>query len=1154
MIQVRQLLLANAAVWLVWLAGCQMSSVVAQSMKFTHLSAGQEYPVLESLNFPFECLSSELGLSQNMITCLMQDDKGFLWVGTKDGLNRFDGYRFKVYRHNPFDSTSISNNYINDLVQDKQGRVWVSTYKGLNLFDREQETFQHIFPDAAHGHDLSSEKILSLMVDQEGRVWLNTDDYTLHVLEMPSDSRNAADLKIKRITQLRNEADSLVPVLSVRIIQDIKGTYWMYSPHGLFRITESADKQSYSISKKFPEAKNLAWRKVLESLDETQNRFFRIGRGKNGSIWIVCADKIGHWDANTATWQCYPIIPGPNTDSHFSWDKTDNQFSWNEAFELLEDAKGEVWVSFITGLLNFNPANSNHIIFTSGNNPDNPLHSGTGPLLEDQGKMMWIGTKGHGLLKLDRNAERFARKMPDNRRNLIYRGESLRAICKTSNGQIWVSPSGMCLYSFDPVSNTIRPVQSTDPRLRKESVFTIFEVAPGTLWLGGSIGLLKITGWDKGNVRLAGQYLPMPESDRPKFNYVWKIIAGKDGALWMVTSTNLCRFDPATEKFSSFPYLPEKNLTILNNEFPTLFQDDNDILWIGTSEGLLRFDPADPRFRHFQNDPKNPASLSQNSVKSITADPTEPGRYLWIGTGGGGLSRFDQKRETFENFTEKDGLPDMVVYAVLPDASGNLWMSTNKGLSVYNPKSRRFRNFNEKDGLQNLEFNSASYFQSKDGQLFFGGIRGFNAFYPKDMLAVNAHVPPVVFIDFKLSNKSVSLKSEKSPLTKAIPWATEIVLGYEDKSLSFEFAALDFADPSKNQFAYKMEEFDEDWQEAGTSNTATYTNLPPGTYTFQVRGANNDGVWNEEGTSLRIRILPPWWRSWWAYAGYGMIIAGFLYFIRRKEILEQRLQLRLQMEQAEASRLKELNEAKSIFLSTVSHELRTPLTSIMGFSKIIKKRLTERILPNTNLKDPKVEHAATQVMDNLEIVVSESERLTHLINEVLDLAKIDAGKVDWQQGPVEIDIVIERAIAATAVLFDHKNLKLVKTVDEYLPIVYGDKDRLIQVMVNLLSNAAKFTEKGSVHCSARLHQNEIEVRIADTGIGIAQKDLDQIFDKFKQVGDDTLTDKPKGTGLGLPICKEIVGHHGGRIWVESEIGKGSAFFFSLPVQQSSEEI
>ncbi len=1148
--QARQLLFSCLATWLVW-AVCPVS---AQSVKFTHLNAWQEHPDQEPQTLPFECLSSELGLSQNMITCLMQDDKGFLWVGTKDGLNRFDGYRFIVYRHNPFDSTSISNNYINDLVQDRQGRVWVSTYKGLNLFDREQETFQHIFPDAAHGRDLSSEKILSLMVDQQGLIWLNTDDYALHVLEMPATSRNAADLKIKRIKQLKNEADSLVNVVSAKLFQDKNGIYWMLSPNGLFRITASADKKSYAISKKFPEVKDPAWRKTLETLDEAQNRFFRMGRGKNGSIWIVCADKIGQWDAGAGAWHCYPLVPDPNTDSHFSWDKKDMQFSWNEVFELLEDAHGEVWISFITGLMNFNPANGKHLIFTSGNNPDNPVHSGTGPLLEDQGKVMWIGTKGHGLLKLNRNAERFARKMPDRRMNLLYRGESLRAICKTSNGQIWVSPSGMCLYSFDPVSNTIRPVQTTDIRLRKESVLTIFEGAPGTLWLGGSIGLLKITGWDKGDARIAGQYLPNPGSDRPKFNYVWKVIAGKDGALWAVTSTNLCRFDPAGEKFTCFPYLPEKNLTILNNEFPTLFQDNTGILWIGTSEGLLRFDPAAPGFRHFQNDPKNPASLSQNTVKSIMADPAEPGRYLWIGTGGGGLSRFDREKETFENFTEKDGLPDMVVYAILPDASGNLWMSTNKGLSVYNPKNHRFRNFNEKDGLQNLEFNSASYFRSNDGQLFFGGIRGFNAFYPQDMLAINAHVPPVVFIDFKLSNKSVSLKTEKSPLTKAIPWAEEIVLGYEDKSLSFEFAALDFADPSQNRFAYKMEGFDEDWQEAGTSNTATYTNLPHGTYDFRVRGANNDGLWNEQGASLRIVVLPPWWRTWWAYFGYAMVVGGFLYFIRRKEKQEQKLQYRLQMEQAEALRLKELNEAKSVFLSTVSHELRTPLTSIMGFSKIIKKRLTERILPNTNLKDPKVEHAAAQVMDNLEIVVSESERLTHLINEVLDLAKIDAGKVEWQHGPVEIDAVIERAIASTAVLFDHKDLRLVKTVDEHLPVVYGDKDRLIQVLVNLLSNAAKFTEKGGVQCSARLRQNEIEVRIADTGIGIAQKDLDQIFDKFKQVGDDTLTDKPQGTGLGLPICKEIVGHHGGRIWVESEIGKGSTFCFTLLVQQNSELI
>lgn len=1133
-------MLTGMATGLFWAVSSCLVPAVAQGIAFDLSEAGYGKMTTGSYEVPFECLSSELGLSQNMITCLMQDDKGFLWVGTKDGLNRFDGYRFKVFRHDPFDSTSISNNYINDLVQDREGRVWVSTYKGLNLFHRELETFERIVPDAGRGLDLSSEKILSLLEDNRGRIWLNTDDYALHVLEMPPGSRSAADVKIKRVSHLRNEADSLLSIRSINLIQDAKGTFWMHSPNGLFRFRESANGAAFIISKQFAEATDPSWRKTLESLDEDQNRFVRIGSGKRGGVWVVCADKIAYWDAGADAWRCYPVL----------LDKKANiQFSWNEAFELLEDGRGEVWVSFTNGLLNFNPGTGNHAFFTSQNNPDSPIHSGAGPLLEDRGSVVWVGTKGHGLLKLDRHARRFAGKVRDNTATLLYKGESLRAICKTSDGQIWVTPSGRGLHRFLPASKSIVPVQlSSDTLLDREAVFSIFESSDRTLWLGTSMGLLKTGSRDGEKLLVAGHYLPMPESDMPKFRYIWKVIAGKDGALWMVTSTNLCRFDPTSETFSSFPYLPEKNLTILNNEFPTLYQDTNGILWIGTSEGLLRFDPAEQRFRQFQNDPKNPVSLSQNTVKCISADPVDPGRYLWIGTGGGGLNRFDKEKETFESFTEKDGLPDMVVYAVLPDGAGNLWMSTNKGLSVYRPKTNRFRNFDEKDGLQDLEFNSASYFQSKDGQMFFGGIRGFNAFYPQEMLAVNTHVPPVVFIDFKLSNKSVSLRQEKSPLKKAIPWSEEIVLGFEDKSLSFEFAALDFTDPSQNQFSYIMEGFDEDWQYADVSNTATYTNLPAGAYTFRVRGANNDGIWNEEGAAVRIVILPPWWRTWWAYLGYAMAIGGFLYFIRRKEILEQKLQQRLHLEQAEALRLKELNEAKSIFLSTVSHELRTPLTSIMGFSKIVKKRLEERLLPFTDLSDPKRAKAAEQVLENLDIVVTESERLTHLINTVLDLAKIEAGKVEWQHTAVNMEEVIDRAAAAVSTLFELKGVDLIVHADRRLPVVFGDKDRLIQVVVNLLSNAVKFTDKGSVRCSAYAFEDHLQVRVQDTGIGIAEKDLQQIFDKFKQVGDDTLTDKPGGTGLGLAICKEIVEHHGGDIWVESEIGKGSTFFFTLPVK------
>lgn len=1086
-----------------------------------------------------ENLSSELGLSQNMINCIMQDDKGFLWVGTKDGLNRFDGYRFKVYRNDPFDSTSLSNNFVNDIVQDQQGRIWVSTFQGLNLLAPDQEVFHRISPDMEQGIGLRSEKIQSLLVDSRDRIWLNTDDGILHLLEMPPDSWNIKDLKIRQIPQMKNPSGTLEPVFSDKLLQDKAGVFWAHSRTNLFRFWEDADGQ-FSFTDAFPEATDPAWRAALEGFENEKERFFVMGPGKDGAIWVACPDKIGHWDPAAARWRLYPLATNKGNDP---------PISWNEVSDLLEDSQGQVWITPSPSLLHFDPATGVAQSYFPQKNQEFPAYFWTTWLFEDKSGILWIGTKGRGLLKFNRRSKRFVGKGQGDPNNFLWKGLSLRAICKTTDGQILISSSSKGIFRYHPESNDIAIWAPSEKRLQgEESIYAILEDPSGIFWLGSEAGLIKVQKGQGGQYQIAAIYPPVPGSDRPKHNWVWAVVEGRSGDLWTVTSTQLCHFDPATEKFTNFTYLPEKKLTILNNEFPSLYMDHKGILWVGTSEGLLHFDPAVKRFRHFYSDANKPGSLNQNMVKAILSDPTYPDKYLWAGTGGGGLNRFDRGKEQFEYFTEKDGLPNMTVYAILPDDAGNLWMSTNKGLSVLNPTTLQFRNFDEEDGIQNLEFNSASFYKSKDGQFFFGGIQGFNGFYPKDMLTVNDHVPPIVFIDFKLDNKSVSLKDKNSPLEKAIPYSEETVLGYEYKSLSFEFAALDFSEPSKNQFAYKMEGFDTDWQQAGHSNTATYTNLPPGNYTFHARGSNNDGVWNEQGASVRILILPPWWRTWWAYLGYILSIGGLLLFFWIKENQRQILQRNLAREQAETERQKELSEAKSIFLSTVSHELRTPLTSIMGFSKIIKTRLEDRLLPFTDVTDPRRAKSAEQVVQNLDIVISESERLTNLINQVLDLAKIEAGKVEWQKEKVDMAEVAERATATVASLFEQKNILLLKNIEQGLPPIIGDSNELMQVLINLLSNSLKFTEKGKVVISMFSESRHITTRIEDTGIGISERDQKGIFDKFRQVGDDTLTNKPRGTGLGLSISQEIIKHHGGKIWVESELGKGSVFFFTLPLE------
>ncbi len=1070
--------------------------------------------VASAQKLDFEKLSSELGLSQNLILCLLQDSQGFLWVGTKDGLNRYDGYRFTTFRYDPFDSLSISDNLINGILEDRHGRMWVATGKGIDLFDREKEAFYN-FPRPVSNATLAE--------GPYGSIW-----QAGACLILPPDGQGIERLQIG-LSNLERDSQNH---FTTPVWDNAGNGFAVKHGNDLYRVRYDSLLNRFQFSQNFEDLPGF-FEKKTNSASQGANPY---KRGRDGRIWQLANGKIMCWDALLGKMDALEV-PARFTDPAAQHEV------WGNFTACLEDGKGRLWLGGFNGSFRIDLASRDFRCFSpEPTDKSDPLVYGLTTLLEDAGGLVWVGTRGNGLLKYNDNARRFvtAAGAPG-----LWRGESLRALFKTSDGRVWLGSMGGGLLMLDANTREITKVAPAGSAFKgRQGVFQcFFQSENGVFWCGNSDwGLMRLSDWQGGKPHFE---VFAPEPDKMG-NQISSAPTGivEDAArnLWLVSPDALRSFNVQTKTFEKFPFFNGDAPRIDRNRFPAIFQDRRGRLWIGTSEGLWRFDKDKETFEKYQNERSNPNSLSHDLVKCIAEDPVAPERFLFVGTGGGGLNRFDTEKGSFEKFTEKDGLPDMVVYGMLPDAAGNLWLSTNKGLSVFNPKTRVFRNFDQTDGLQNLEFNTCAYAKSADGQLFFGGIEGFNAFYPDKMLQANTHVPNIVFTDFKISGKSVSHKTEDSPLNVAIGYAQKIVLTPDTKVISIEFAALDFAAPLKNQFSCKMEGFDRDWQTLGTTRSVTYTNLAPGKYTFKVRGSNNDGLWNELGASLEIEVLAPWWATWWAYLLYALTIGGVVFAFAR-------LQAKRNQANAEARRLQELNEAKSQFLSTVSHELRTPLTSIMGFTKIIKKRLEERILPKTDVSDPKTSRAAAQVMDNLAIVVNESERLTALINEVLDLAKIESGKIDWQEETLRIDELVNRAVDATAVLFEHKKLRLQREIAAGLPPIVGDPDRLLQVLVNLLSNAVKFTERGGAVISAQLQgENTILLGVSDTGSGIPKEYQLLVFEKFRQVTNDTLTDKPKGTGLGLPICKEIVEHHGGRIWVESEAGAGCTFWFTLPVR------
>jgi len=880
-----------------------------------------------------ERIPSELGLSQNLITCLIQDSKGFLWLGTKDGLNRFDGYKFTVYQYDAYDSTSLSDNFITALLEDRAGRIWVGTQRGLNLFDRGAEVFHRLLPEAANPNGLRHPTISfnSIVEDEHGAIWIGTGD-GLSRLTLPAGARNftgskaLAGAQFVHFTHDPANPHSLKSPTVNNVVIDDSGAIWLQAPT-IYKLVPEGNSGRYTLAAVACAPADSLWQAALD--DPVAPR--RIQKGRNGKVWISGGAGLICWDVRTQRFTPYRFWDRPARDEHLLWPGVRG---------MIEDHDGIVWIGTVIGLVRFDPGTQIFSVYriqpdNAGNLPEHGLTE----IMEDRAGVLWFGSNGNGLYRYDPKAERFSRRRRDNKIGL-WRGASLRGIYETSDPAppgLWLGFASNRFYRMNRLNGELTKLLAP-PGLPNwgwmYSMLLDSAAIPSrenetTLWIAASGGLFRAECRD-GRLEQVSFFDPEPDNPRP--TEVYKVIQDRHGEIWITTKRSLCRLNQATGTFESYVFLMSDDPAARNaSDHIFIHEDRNGDFWLGTAEGLLRFDINRKTFERFRSDPKDRASLSHNVVRAIFPDPFEPERYLWVGTAGGGLNRFDRQTETFIHFTDKDGLPNNVVYAILDDEEGNLWMSTNYGLSKFNPRTHTFKNFDAQDGLQDNEFNSSSYFKNASGELFFGGINGFNAFYPKE-IQDNPHAPPVVFTGFQIFNKSISHKNPGSPLPRAISEVEEITLSYEHKVFSFEFAALDFTAPAKNQYAYKMENFDADWQQAGTSRTATYTNLDPGEYVFRVKACNNDGVWNEAGAAIRITITPPWWRTWWAYGLYALLFVTGVFaadrFQRRRVIAKERVQteireaeLRAQTAEAQSQALQAENKRKEVELHK-AEELR----------------------------------------------------------------------------------------------------------------------------------------------------------------------------------------------------------------------------------------
>ena len=781
----------------------------------------------------FDLLTIDDGLSQGMVNTIVQDHFGFMWFGTKDGLNRYDGYHFVVYRHNPSDTNSLADNFIQQLFEDSRGWLWVGTSDhGVDLFNRETETFYHFRHSDIDENSLGDDRIECITEDHNGAIWITTENGLNKIsVEENTANRGKVFFRIQRYFSGY-----------VRAYMASDGMLWG-SSIGNFSFRIHPEKNNHD---------------RIDTLDNSKYFSYPIiDRGFEKFIGAAVEDTFHHILFLISEYSIATVNMLNNNAEIISTQRN----HWGQfGRTLCIDDSQKIWMSERDWLEQFDVRQRKwYRILPRDHNLDILLDN-TSVAYKDQSGIIWVGTKGYGVLKFNPQSEKF-HKTDD---------ESIGWMSPTADGRVIITKFGKLINIFSPKTGdyTISISDSSFFTKAKSSAdFGISTAAVqdknGLFWLSKNC----LVSYDE----KTNEFQRYRQTDL----YNFPVFVDHDNKIWTGTADVLSCFDPISKTFADYQY-PVRPLRFPYDFLQCMYEDSSGIFWLGTAKGLLRFDPRAQSWRQFKNILNDSTSLSYDLIFSLCPDPVQPQKYLWIGTNGGGLNRFDMESGKVIRYDQKNGLPNDVVYGILSDDQNNLWLSTNYGLSRFNPQTNTFKNFQEKDGLQGNEFNRYAYCKTNDGTLYFGGLNGFNYFQPKD-LTDNPFVPQIVITDFKLRNQSVSAKEKNSPLRKPAFLTDEIVLPYSENMISFEFASMDFTSPGQNLYRYRLSGFDHDWIQAGNVHVATYTNLNPGTYTFTVLGSSSDGIWNEKGKSIQLIILPPWYMTWWFRIAVALAAIGLLY-------------------------------------------------------------------------------------------------------------------------------------------------------------------------------------------------------------------------------------------------------------------------------------
>lgn len=1071
--------------------------------------------IFPQITFQFDHLDISDGLSQNDVTGITQDTTGFIWFATKFGLNRYDDYNIKVYKSAPGKENSISDNFINEIFTDSFGKIWIGTNSGgLNCLDASSGKIQ-VFDQNTTGIKLA-QNITAVTEDNYQNLWVGTFSSGLFKIDPERKS------SYKYIIHGDVKSGSVTDNISILFV-DSKNRIWIGSRgNGLVCFDEktggvkSFQSQNSSLSNNFITA---------------------IAEDKSGNIWIGTSNGLNKLEKDER-----------NFIKYFSYRYNRNSIPSDIINTLLVDSNGELLIGTSGGLAVLKSGKINRV---SENylDPATISSSNIMSLFEDSAGIIWIGTKSGGVNKYNRFNSNFTSIVRTTAENSLS-SNNIRSVITDKFGNVWIGTYATGLNFYNTKENNYYQFGLTgkESPLYNLKITAIVIDSNYDFWIGtDSRGLFKASfGLNQGKgfpklLSLKNYRHNSQDSTSLTFDYIKNIYLDSNDNLWIGTEYGLNFYNPGSDSFRRFITNPDRNNSLSDNRIQSrcILLDDQGYLWVGTWNGLNRmkfFNRNDIYNSGFENkrffyDETDSTSVTDNRIISLIEDNN---KTIWVGTYSGGINKIINNpvsgKIEFEYYlTEKDR-PNSIIYSIEKDNKNMLWLGTSDGLYRFNIEKKVFRLFDISDGLQSNKYNWGASYYSNNGKMYFGGFRGINVFNP-DSVINDTFIPPVVITKFQVLDKEIFNDSELNKLKT-------VKLNYSDNSFSIEFSSLDYSAPLKNEYAYYLEGFEDNWIYSGKRRYVSYSNLEGGNYYFRVKATNNDGVWNETGTELKIVVVPPFWHTWSFRITVFLLLSLTVIFLVRLKLnagTKKNIQLRTDIEnqkQIEAylkdakAKADESGRLKFEFLAQMSHEIRTPINSILSYASLLKEELVNE-LPG-------------DLKDGFDIIDNSGQRLIKTIDFILNVSQMQTGTYESKFTEFSLQEIISQIITELKQKSKDKGIEL--SFQDYSEnyLVVADRYTVSQMMLNLIDNAIKYTEKGSVNILMKAEDDKIIVEIKDTGVGMSEEFLPKLFDAFSQEESGYLK-KGEANGLGLALVKRYSEVNDIKINVSSKKNKGTVF-------------